>query len=103
MTVRKLPRLEHWIFDAPCTRGPGSETAHDLPAYLRATRRLRILISDDQRVRAALNDCARCPYTQQCLDRTAPATSHYDGIYGGLVFLNGTVIGGLASKIGKVA
>ena len=101
--MAKWTPFEQWILDAPCTRGPGSEHAHDLPTYLRATRSLRTRVIDDPDVRAALQDCANCPLTDRCLERTAPTTSGYDGICGGFVFLNGNVIGGLAAKMGEVA
>lgn len=99
----KLPPAEGWIAAAPCTCGPGSEYDHDLPAYLRATRRLRVLIRDDQKVQAALANCARCPFTDACLERTAPTVSFYDGVCGGLVFLNGVVIGGLTEQMRRIA
>ena len=38
----------------------------------------------------ALNDCCRvCPYRLQCLIEVNPASSWYEGVCGGIVWLNG--------------
>lgn len=93
----KLPRPEAWINDAPCAAG--SPYDHDLPPIAPSPALRRYLMLDFQ-VTAALARCRSCPFTQQCLDRVQPTRNYYDGVCGGLVFLNGTAIGGLVEQGG---
>lgn len=97
----KLPPAEGWIAQAPCANG--SPYDHDLPVGLRGHRMMRHNVLADYTVRQALSRCASCPFTQRCIERVAPTTSYYDGVCGGLVFLNGEAIGGLTSAVEVVA
>lgn len=97
----KLPPAEGWIAEAPCA--DGSPYDHDLPLTYRGNRAHRVTILDDYTVRQALTRCGSCRFTRECRARVAPEVSYYDGVCAGLIWLNGVVIGGLASAVEGVA
>ena len=101
-TLRKLPRHESWVYDAPCAL-TGDVTAHDLPTGLRGRRTTRVNLMLDLGVAQALQNCRQCPYRAECLERVQPARDYYDGVCGGYVWLNGQIIGGLTTAVDGVA
>jgi WhiB family redox-sensing transcriptional regulator len=97
VVARRLPRSEAWLDDAPCR---GMWWLTDIPPDLtRHHARASVVAA----MRPALELCADCPFTRECLARVEPRLSFYDGVCGGLVWRNGEPIGGLTGVVERVA
>ncbi len=97
----KLPRPEAWINDAPCAAG--SPYDHDLPPEVGGKRDMAARALMYPRVTDALKRCSTCRYIAECLARVDPVESGYDGICGGILWVNGEARGGLTSSMGGAA